>query len=286
MTTLRAGKLHDILGDKARIVPEVGPEGVPPAYSAVLILVGGSADAPAPARTEETPAPARSAAAPATARSADAPAPARCAAASPVAGASGDGLPFPADATVLLTHRAADMRTHSGQMAFPGGRWEEQDSGPVATALREAWEETGLDPASVTPLAVGQPVYIDRSNFAVVPVLAYWHAPGRVFPASEENDWVQAYPLAALTEPAARFQLGYMRFSGPAFDVDGMVLWGFTAGVLSALIRAAGWERPWDATTVHDLFEVLHRSANKEALVHMREHFAADARARAGGDSQ
>ena len=60
---------------------------------------------------------------------------------------------LPDDATILLTHRSPTMRSHSGQIAFPGGRVDATDINPVDTALREAWEETGLDRTKVTPLA-------------------------------------------------------------------------------------------------------------------------------------
>ncbi|MGZ4521595.1 MAG: NUDIX hydrolase, partial [Mycobacteriaceae bacterium] len=58
------------------------------------------------------------------------------------------------DADVLLLERASNMRTHSGQIAFPGGALDPEDDGPVAAALREAQEETALDPAGVLPLAL------------------------------------------------------------------------------------------------------------------------------------
>ncbi|RAV33302.1 NUDIX hydrolase [Corynebacterium heidelbergense] len=233
-TAARQGNIHDRLNEPARIVPETGPDGTPPRYSAVLLLIGG------PKGFDPTP-----------------------------------EQPFPPEATLLLTHRAPTMRNHSGQMAFPGGRWEPQDAGPVETALREAEEETGLDTSGVEPLAVLQPVYIDRSNFAVIPVLAYWARPGKVHPASPENDWVQAYPLRRLVDPRLRYTVGFAGWSGPAFDVEGMVLWGFTAGVLTAVLQVAGWEQSWAAEPTRDLLEVLRKSANKEALAHMAAKFRA-----------
>ena len=61
---------------------------------------------------------------------------------------------LPEDARVLITHRTPRMRSHSGQMAFPGGHIDAVDGGPVDAALREAEEETGLDPGRVIPLAM------------------------------------------------------------------------------------------------------------------------------------
>lgn len=191
-----------------------------------------------------------------------------------------EDLPYPTDAAMLLTHRAPSMRQHSGQIAFPGGQREPQDSGPVMTALREAQEETGLNPDHVQPLAVMEPIYIDRSNFAVVPVLAYLAGPSTVYPASSENDWVAMVPIEQLTDPALRYWLTFSQWKGPAFDVHGMVLWGFTGAVVTALLDIAGWSRPWgeDSEPV-ELFEALKNSANKEAMGTLKESF------RQAGDS-
>ncbi|WKY56529.1 CoA pyrophosphatase [Nocardia seriolae] len=162
---------------------------------------------------------------------------------------------LPADADVLLTQRAATLRQHSGQVAFPGGGVEPQDRGPVSTALREAEEETGLDPASVEPIAVLPKIFVPPSRFDVTPVVAYWRTPGAVGVVSEtEAARVTRVPIAELIDPANRFvvrhPLGYM---GPAFAVDGMLVWGFTAGVLAGLLAVSGWETEWDHHDVRDL---------------------------------
>ncbi|WP_288812888.1 CoA pyrophosphatase [uncultured Corynebacterium sp.] len=182
--------------------------------------------------------------------------------------------PFPTDAALLLTHRAPSMREHSGQVAFPGGSREAQDAGPIDTALREAWEETGLDRASALPLAVMEPIYIDRSNFAVIPVLAYLAKPSELYPASGENDWVKMVPIAELVDPDKRFWLGFQNWRGPAFDLRGMVLWGFTGSVVTAMLEIAGWAKPWgEDTEPMGLMEALQRSENNEALSSLSESF-------------
>ncbi|MGX1808806.1 NUDIX hydrolase [Nocardia sp. NPDC055321] len=162
---------------------------------------------------------------------------------------------LPADADVLLTQRAATLRQHSGQVAFPGGGVEPQDDGPISTALREAQEETGLDPASVQPLSILPKIFVPPSRFDVTPVVAYWRTPGEVGVVSEtEASRVVRVPIADLIDPANRFvvrhPLGYM---GPAFTVDGMLVWGFTAGVLAGLLAVSGWEHEWDHHDVRDL---------------------------------
>ncbi|PPJ28440.1 coenzyme A pyrophosphatase [Nocardia nova] len=162
---------------------------------------------------------------------------------------------LPADADVLLTQRAATLRQHRGQVAFPGGGVEPGDDGPVGTALREAREETGLDPVGVEPFAILPTIFVPPSRFDVTPVVAYWRTPGEVRVVSEtEAARVVRVPLADLIDPANRFvvrhPLGYM---GPAFAVDGMLVWGFTAGVLAGLLAVSGWERDWDHHDVRDL---------------------------------
>uniref|UniRef100_UPI0024540033 NUDIX hydrolase n=1 Tax=Nocardia wallacei TaxID=480035 RepID=UPI0024540033 len=166
---------------------------------------------------------------------------------------AGGGRPPHAD--VLLTQRAATLRQHSGQVAFPGGGVEPGDDGPVDTALREAREETGVDPAGVDPIAVLPPIFVPPSRFDVTPVVAYWRTPGEVGVVSAaEATRVTRVPISELIDPANRFvvrhPLGYM---GPAFAVDGMLVWGFTAGVLAGLLAVSGWEREWDYHDVRDL---------------------------------
>lgn len=170
----------------------------------------------------------------------------------------------PENAAVLITHRHPGMRSHSGQMAFPGGRIDPQDAGPVAAALRETTEETGLSPDRVIPLAVLAPITTGGSRRRVRPVLAYVHDPGTVYPASpDETDDVFFVPLSALVNPANRRSLGRAGWTAPAFTVGGYLIWGFTGIVLSVLLDLGGWARPWDRTP-GDLDAALEQSCNGE----------------------
>jgi len=159
-----------------------------------------------------------------------------------------------ADLDVLLQRRAATLSSHPGQVSFPGGRAEPEDADAVATALREAEEETGLDPSGVEVLATLPEIPLAASNHMVTPVLAWWRTPSRVA-AVDHAETVEVFrvPVAQLLAPSTRFTSTIHRlgrtWKGPAFDVDGTIVWGFTAMVLDALFDAAGWTREWDPST-------------------------------------
>jgi 8-oxo-dGTP pyrophosphatase MutT (NUDIX family) len=149
---------------------------------------------------------------------------------------------------VVLTERSPSMRSHAGQVSFPGGSIDLADSGPVSAALREAHEEVGLDPAGVQVVAELPALYLSPSNFVVTPILAWWAQPGPIGVVDPlEVARVLRAPLSELTDPARRFTVSHPSgFIGPAFDVDGLLVWGFTAGLLSTVIELAGLERSWD----------------------------------------
>lgn len=156
---------------------------------------------------------------------------------------------------LLLIRRAAALRKHAGQPAFPGGAIDPADRGPVRAALREAAEETGIDPAGVQVAGVLPELYIWRSDFRVTPVLGWWHTPGPVAPGDPaEIESVRLVPIAELADPANRLMIRYPNgLGGPAFRAGGMLVWGFTAAVLDRLLALGGWEQPWDATRVTEL---------------------------------
>lgn len=177
---------------------------------------------------------------------------------------------LPRDADILLTQRATTMRQHGGQVAFPGGAADPGDDGPVGTALREAREETGLDPAGVLPVALLPRIYVPVSGFEVTPVLAYWRHPSpvRVVDPAEAARVVRV-PVRELTDPANRFVIKHRAYGyeSPAFTTDGLLIWGFTAGLLAGLLAVSGWEQPWDTGDIRDAdttfaeydMEVRHR---------------------------
>jgi 8-oxo-dGTP pyrophosphatase MutT (NUDIX family) len=156
---------------------------------------------------------------------------------------------------VLIVQRAATMRTHAGQAAFPGGGSDPGDKDAPATALREAAEEVGLDAATVQVLATLPPLWIPVSDYVVTPVLAWWREPHEVYPRDPaEIAGVARLPVADLTDPAHRLRVRHPSgFVGPAFRTGGLLVWGFTAGVLSALLDMAGWARPWSPDRIEEL---------------------------------
>jgi 8-oxo-dGTP pyrophosphatase MutT (NUDIX family) len=175
---------------------------------------------------------------------------------------SGPAGGVPDDADLLLTVRASTLRHHAGQAAFPGGVSDPTDDGPVATALREANEETGIDVSRLHPLATMERTFIAPSRFHVVPVLAYSPDPGPVDVVDEtETAIVSRVPVRAFINPDNRLMVyrGNLgrRWAGPAFLLNQMLVWGFTGQVISAVLDVAGWARPWDTTDIRELDEAM-----------------------------
>lgn len=156
-----------------------------------------------------------------------------------------------ADLDVLLIERATTLNDHPGQVAFPGGGVDLEDASVTAAALREAEEETGLDPLGVEVLGVLPEVPLPVSNFMVTPVVGWWarQTPVDVVDFGESAQ-VFRVPVRDLLDPENRFTAVLKRsgssYRGPAFTVNGVVVWGFTAGILNYVFHELGWAVPWD----------------------------------------
>ncbi|CAA9398470.1 MAG: Uncharacterized Nudix hydrolase NudL [uncultured Quadrisphaera sp.] len=152
---------------------------------------------------------------------------------------------------VALVERAAGPGAHGGQVAFPGGAVDAVDASPVAAALREAREEVGLDDPATVVLGTLPALVVPVSAFSVVPVLAWQPEPGPLAPGDPaEIAAVLRVPLAVLADPARRVRVavparpGWPGWAGPGFEVGDLLVWGFTALLLDALLRLAGLEQP------------------------------------------
>jgi 8-oxo-dGTP pyrophosphatase MutT (NUDIX family) len=159
---------------------------------------------------------------------------------------------------LLLTERAHDMRSHPGQVSFPGGSVDPGDVDHAATALREAHEETGLDPAGVRVFGELPRLWLPPSNFEVTPVLGWWAKPSPVSVVDpREVHAVYRVPIDTLLDPDHRVSVHHPSgWVGPGFLIgdDGqLILWGFTAAIISRLFDAVGWTLPWDSNRVREL---------------------------------
>jgi 8-oxo-dGTP pyrophosphatase MutT (NUDIX family) len=156
---------------------------------------------------------------------------------------------------LLFIERAATLRSHAGQPAFPGGAQDDSDAGPVEAALREAKEEVGLDPAGVEVLGTLPDLWLPPSGFVVTPVLGWWRDPHDVGVVDRaEVAAVARVPIAELASPANRLCVTHPSgWIGPAFEVRDLLIWGFTAGLTDRLLALGGWDVPWDRTRVREL---------------------------------
>lgn len=167
-----------------------------------------------------------------------------------------DELPA-SELDVVLQVRAASLRTHAGEVAFPGGGADPGDADIVATALRETEEEIGFRADEVQVLGT-LPELGTVSDYRVTPVLG-WRTTTRASAPVDprETAAVLRVPVAWLLDPANRYtsvlhhEMG--EFRGPAWDLGEATLWGFTAFIMSDLFDAAGWTIPWDASVERPL---------------------------------
>jgi 8-oxo-dGTP pyrophosphatase MutT (NUDIX family) len=147
---------------------------------------------------------------------------------------------------IPLTVRHADMRAHAGEVSLPGGMVDAADASREAAALREAWEEIGLEPDLVRIVGVLDDVWIPVSNFELRPFVGTVARRPELVPHDAEVAAIVELPLAALFDPDV---LGTEEFTGRGFTVSagayrygGVRVWGATAltlGMLAHVLEAA-----------------------------------------------
>lgn len=158
----------------------------------------------------------------------------------------------PAGPEVLFIERAATLRNHAHQIAFPGGAAEPGDVDLVDTALREAAEEIGVDRSAVEILGQLAPAHVAVSGFDVTAVVGWWRSSGSVQvvdPAEVAS--VPIVPVSDLLDPARRARVQHPSgYTGPAFEVADHLIWGLSAHLLDEILSLAGWQQPWDESRV------------------------------------
>jgi hypothetical protein len=114
--------------------------------------------------------------------------------------------------------------------------------------LREAAEETGVDRSGIEVLGLLPPAYVEVSGFDVTAVIAWWREPSPVAVMdSREAASIDIVPVGVLTDPAHRARVRHPSgYTGPAFEVNGHLIWGLTAHLLDGVLDLAGWQRPWN----------------------------------------
>jgi 8-oxo-dGTP pyrophosphatase MutT (NUDIX family) len=139
---------------------------------------------------------------------------------------------------VLLTKRPDHLRSHSGQVAFPGGKIDETDESAEAAALREAREEVALE-RSMAEIVGRLPDYFTGSGYRIAPVLALIDPTARLKPNPDEVEYVFETPLSFLMD-TANHRLGSRVFQGKTrhfleMPWQGHYIWGVTAGILRVM---------------------------------------------------
>ena len=156
---------------------------------------------------------------------------------------------------VVLTERAHGLAHHPGQISFPGGGLDDEDDSVIAGALREAEEEIALESSSVEIIGLLPRLWLPVSDNAVTPVVGWWHTPHAVQACDlTEVEQVRLVSLRDLAEPANRVKVKHPSgFIGPGFQIEDWLIWGFTGGILHALLEQFGFAKVWDETKVVEL---------------------------------
>ena len=151
---------------------------------------------------------------------------------------------WPDEPGLIFTERRADLRRHAGEISFPGGRQDPGDADLAATALREAQEEIGLDPAAVEIRFALPPVSTFVTGYRVHPFVGAVAHPGELGlePNPSEVETVLTFSLELLREgyEMRRLLRRGIPIHTPTYEVEGHLIWGATARILGDLMERLG----------------------------------------------
>jgi 8-oxo-dGTP pyrophosphatase MutT (NUDIX family) len=141
---------------------------------------------------------------------------------------------------VILTQRPDFLRSHAGQVAFPGGKIDDSDADEIAAALREAHEELAIPPAQVNVIGATD-VYFSGSGYRITPIVGIIPPDLDLIANPDEvEDWFEV-PLSFLMNPANAVQksANWQGFDRIYYDMDwqGRRIWGVTAGIIANFVR-------------------------------------------------
>lgn len=154
-------------------------------------------------------------------------------------------VPILDSGSVLFTKRTEDLSRHPGEISFPGGIRQEEDTAAADTALRETQEELGIDPAAVEVLGALPPVHTFVSSILIVPFVGLLGAPPVLRPNPGEIAEVLVFPLdeLAAAEKKVEWELTVGVYRGNAYEMGDHTIWGATAHILHSLLEILGPER-------------------------------------------